>query len=421
MIFKLYDKNSNPNSLKQMKCIDALYILSLVIIGIYIAKYNIQYKQYQYNPIIVPGFLLYSSMPLIHHKIRNDFFTKVLLYIIPCFYLIFLTWTAGGLLAPGVFWLSAVPLTAGIFFGRSGYLVGSLTLVGSIALFTICDHFKENPNFIKELGLYEEEKKTNILLFLIYSSIVAYYYISLERKLFNDLESSNREVESLLRILIHDVSTPLTIIQMEAQKLRKTNALPHPKTLLRLERSTNNLSSIILHARNYKSLKDGKSDLRLKSLDLNQEIHEVLDTLKPKFEEKQIQVICEIHQPSLKVLAFENYFKTVVLTNILTNGIKFSDLSSKIIIRVTQENNFALIHIKDSGIGIPPRIQKEIFLIHKSTTRTGTLGEKGTGYGMPLVKEYIDKMQGQISITSLERGSDGGKSGTNVYLRLKLA
>ncbi|MCP4751029.1 MAG: ATP-binding protein, partial [Proteobacteria bacterium] len=73
----------------------------------------------------------------------------------------------------------------------------------------------------------------------------------------------------------------------------------------------------------------------------------------------------------------------------MTNAVKFSYPDSKIIIKVVQHEEHIALSVRDFGIGIPKRILDHIFNINKNTNRSGTRGEPGNGFGMPLVKKYI--------------------------------
>ena len=61
-----------------------------------------------------------------------------------------------------------------------------------------------------------------------------------------------------------------------------------------------------------------------------------------------------------------------------------------------------ILSIKDNGIGIPQRILDNIFDITKPTSRHGTKGESGTGYGMPLVKKFLEMSNANIEIKTIE-------------------
>jgi signal transduction histidine kinase len=98
-----------------------------------------------------------------------------------------------------------------------------------------------------------------------------------------------------------------------------------------------------------------------------------------------------------------------ILGNLLSNAIKFSQEKSDICIKLEKSNNKTFIFIKDSGVGIPNNILINLFDIHANTNRLGTTGEVGTGFGLPIVKTYVEKLDGQIFVSSNDSSIDSNR------------
>ena len=96
------------------------------------------------------------------------------------------------------------------------------------------------------------------------------------------------------------------------------------------------------------------------------------------------------------------------MNNILTNALKFSHPQSKILIRADRKEDGLRLSVRDFGIGIPPDLLQDLFDITKATSRAGTGGESGTGFGMPLMKRFINSYGGRIEIHSREKTEDHG-------------
>lgn len=111
----------------------------------------------------------------------------------------------------------------------------------------------------------------------------------------------------------------------------------------------------------------------------------------------------------------------VILLNLLTNAIKFSHPGDQIDVRAYVKEEKVVVEVRDYGIGIPPEILKDIFSLNAVTTRPGTFGESGTGCGMPLVKEYLQLMGGEIEVVSVEMEVEKSKRGTMVTLHIPAA
>lgn len=98
-------------------------------------------------------------------------------------------------------------------------------------------------------------------------------------------------------------------------------------------------------------------------------------------------------------IADKDMLKTII-RNLLSNAIKFTFPGGKIEISLNELSGFYSINIKDNGIGIPPEIMDKIFRIDESVSTPGTDNEHGTGLGLALCKEFVEKNGGQISVES---------------------
>ena len=91
-----------------------------------------------------------------------------------------------------------------------------------------------------------------------------------------------------------------------------------------------------------------------------------------------------------------------VLRNLISNAIKFSEKDGVVSINAVMRNDTLEVKIKDTGIGIPHNNIQYLFNIDKNISRCGTAGEKGTGLGLVLCKELIEKQGGFLGIESEE-------------------
>jgi len=91
---------------------------------------------------------------------------------------------------------------------------------------------------------------------------------------------------------------------------------------------------------------------------------------------------------------------STVLRNLISNAIKFTNVGGKIIISTESTINGVKVSVKDNGLGIPPTKIDELFVVGESHSTSGTNNEKGTGLGLILCKEFIDKNGGEIGVES---------------------
>jgi signal transduction histidine kinase len=108
----------------------------------------------------------------------------------------------------------------------------------------------------------------------------------------------------------------------------------------------------------------------------------------------------------INVFADEDMLKTV-LRNLVSNAIKFTNNGGAINVNATQTDSNVIISVSDNGIGIPPENLAKLFSISEVLTTNGTAKETGTGLGLLLCKEFVDKHQGKIWVESqIGKGSD---------------
>lgn len=94
---------------------------------------------------------------------------------------------------------------------------------------------------------------------------------------------------------------------------------------------------------------------------------------------------------------------STIIRNIMTNAIKFTYPNGKIIVSAKENGEFLEISIKDTGLGINPRNLDRIFRIDSKFSSLGTEQEKGTGLGLILCKEFVEKQGGRIWVESEEK------------------
>ena len=113
--------------------------------------------------------------------------------------------------------------------------------------------------------------------------------------------------------------------------------------------------------------------------------------------EKQLQVNTEYND--ILVYADINMLR-VIIRNLISNAIKFSNPNSQIVVQIYEDSLSTIIQVIDYGVGLDKTSQQNLFNSNHMVTKTGTIGEKGTGLGLMLCKEFIERHNGQMSIKS---------------------
>lgn len=232
------------------------------------------------------------------------------------------------------------------------------------------------------------------------------------------LLEKNAEQKELLHILCHDLANPMSLVKifLELSESRSDDWLLEQKPSM-LQAMENGLKIIEL-VREVRVLDEKKGKINLIPCNLRNLVSESLMILQPQFTQKNIAYEMNIDE-SLTVLGEKTSFINSVLNNIFTNAIKFSFPDSIITVNARQEGETVIVTITDTGIGMSPKLLEDVFDISQPTTRRGTNGEKGTGFGMPLMKKFITIFGGDIEISSKEKKTGVEDHGTTVKLILK--
>lgn len=232
------------------------------------------------------------------------------------------------------------------------------------------------------------------------------------------IEEISNEREGLLHVLCHDLANPAGAI-LSMIKLVESDSISMDKAKWLIKASSENILEIIKLVRKISALVEHKYDLKLEVINLKEALDTSVAMLKSVSDTKGIQINYQIDEPFL-VFGEKVSFVNSVMNNLLTNAIKFSYPNGKLDIYASKEtNNKVKITIQDYGIGMPKELLEKVFDPTQKTSRTGTNKEKGTGFGMPLVRKFIESYGGEILIESISEEDDKDNSGTKIILYLE--
>lgn len=230
------------------------------------------------------------------------------------------------------------------------------------------------------------------------------------------LKELNQSKDTLISILSHDLRSPFNGILGFADILHNdVDSLSRE----RIRELVDIIRSQALHA--YSLLEDVLEWVMLQSdkvppkpseTDVLPICSSVVSNLKPKVDEKHISISCPAAS-SGKVYADEHMLYTV-LNNLVSNAIKFSHEHGRIDIQAEPDGNYMVFSVSDNGLGIKPDDLPLIWNVAEKYTTTGTRGEKGTGFGLLICRELVEKLGGRIWVDS-EPGN-----GTTFYFTVPL-
>lgn len=222
------------------------------------------------------------------------------------------------------------------------------------------------------------------------------------------LEIENAAKDKFFSIIAHDLRGPLHSIHeltKANRDLLERQEYDQVKKLLDLEyAATENLTKLLENLLTWAQIQQGTIEFRPQILNLGHLCRYALDVLKPAALQKQIMLTSDFPE-DVFVVADMNMLETIV-RNLVSNAIKFTPTGGSVTIAMTQAKDMVTIKVADTGIGIDAAFLPQLFEIGTKFHRAGTAHEKGTGLGLILCKEFVERHGGDIQVESVAgRGS----------------
>ena len=251
-------------------------------------------------------------------------------------------------------------------------------------------------------------KKMNDFLNELYKSTAEVHSLNFNLEKMVDLKTKELKEallqnENLIRVLIHDIGNPLSGIIFSIDRLTRQYSLKEPiqgSKLKLAQESCDKILEIINFVKDIKSLESGKKQLTLTKIDLFPIIENIKENFHHQFRNKKLELKTKYSKKPFFVMAERISLSNSVLSNLVSNAIKFSHFGSVITIECFSLENKAFVAVKNLNAKIPPEILKHLFDFHKATTIKGLAGEEGTGFGLPIVKMFAQYNNGNITVSS---------------------
>jgi two-component system, sensor histidine kinase and response regulator len=223
------------------------------------------------------------------------------------------------------------------------------------------------------------------------------------------LEEKNRQLKELnaakdkfFSIIGHDLKSPFAAllgltraitedgIEFSQEEIREV--MEH------LQSSTENLYTLLENLLSWARLQSGRMEFRPWHVKLADIVKQNLDLFHLNSQQKQIELDSSVAE-ELSVYVDKNMIDTVV-RNLVSNALKFTHAGGRIEISAEQDEDFVEVAVSDTGTGIPEEDLPRLFRIDVKYKNSGTAGEEGTGLGLILCKDLIEKHGGGIRVES---------------------
>lgn len=220
----------------------------------------------------------------------------------------------------------------------------------------------------------------------------------------NELKAANASKDKFFSIIAHDLKNPFNgIIGLSSLLLEDYDSFPpeEQKIFIKdIKITAENTFRLLQNLLEWSQTQTGKIHFEQSLFLLETITSEVIDLVKTSAGNKNILLESTV-SPDITVFADKNMINTVI-RNLLLNAVKFTRSGGKITLSARAVGNVVEIAVKDNGIGISPENFKKLFCIDCNMISYGTEGEQGTGLGLILCKEFVEKNSGTIRVESEE-------------------
>ncbi len=218
------------------------------------------------------------------------------------------------------------------------------------------------------------------------------------------LSEMNKMKNKLFSIISHDLRGPLHSFSSFSKLLMNENDSISREEIRvvasQLDKSLKNLYAMMDNLLEWSSSQAGAVSFVPEEFSLSGLVAESVSILHLQALNKKIAIVNHIDHP-LIVKLHRQSINTVIL-NLLSNAIKFTPEGGSITISAKVEGKRCTVSIKDTGVGINSDEMQQLFRIDRKYTTPGTANEKGTGLGLILCKDFVERNGGKIGVDSKE-------------------
>lgn len=220
----------------------------------------------------------------------------------------------------------------------------------------------------------------------------------------DELQKLNLTKDKFFSIISHDLRSPFTALLGFSELLKNDEGIPPGNTRFLIEtlhKSIRNQYQFLENLLEWSRIQSRKQGFILSDIKIAGIISHILKITAPLSNAKNIKVFTSCIPDNFTIFTDSQALTTAVY-NLVINSIKFTDSGGTVEIKALKSDDSVVISVSDTGIGIPPERLDKLFRIDESVSTPGTDNEKGSGLGLLLVKEIVEKLNGSIGVESTE-------------------
>ena len=222
------------------------------------------------------------------------------------------------------------------------------------------------------------------------------------------LQELNATKDKMFSIIAHDLKSPFNSIlgfsNLLVEQVRQEDYQDIEEYAGIIQESSKRVMTLLSNLLDWARSQTGRMDFNPEEIKLSVLINEAVELSKDVALQKSISISKEI--PDTITVFVDQTMISTVLRNIISNAIKFTHPKGTISISVENKPDEVMVSICDNGIGMSKDVLENVFLLNQCFSTNGTQNEQGTGLGLVICKEFIQKHRGKIWVESKpEKGS----------------
>lgn len=223
------------------------------------------------------------------------------------------------------------------------------------------------------------------------------------KSLNNDLNILNDQKNKLLSVIAHDLRNPISacvgLLEVVFSDIENTSKDDLVEYMGIMEKGVLNAHELLEDLLEWARIQFHSVDFIPTLIDdIATDVRHTIKKLGPIAESKQIELKQEVEE-GMSIMA-DKHMLASIIRNLVTNAVKFTNKNGQVVVTAKRKGNGYLFSVRDNGIGVPPEDISKLFTDDTGFTSFGTLGEKGTGMGLGLCRNFVEKHGGKIWVES---------------------
>jgi signal transduction histidine kinase len=217
-----------------------------------------------------------------------------------------------------------------------------------------------------------------------------------------ELQEANAAKDKFFSIIAHDLRSPFTALvgmsQFLANGIDNLDAQTAKEFLEGMHRSSKNAFNLLENLLEWSRVQTGRLPMKPETLNVRELVDEILNLFQVNISNKQLQIDNRLDE-YVPVYADRNAVQAI-FRNLLSNAIKFTPREGTVELDSHPLDGRRAFIVKDNGVGMDEDTRQDLFRIDVRHSSTGTNKERGTGLGLILCREFVERNGGEINVES---------------------